>query len=84
MTVLNEARPDLRRHRWTPCSGLDHAGDRVCRPVHGVVSIMTTASGSADVKAKAVLGWTRGHPTWRDGFPTWAAEAQRSNTRKAA
>jgi hypothetical protein len=46
--------------------------------------MMTTASGSADVKAKAMLGWTRGHPTWRDGFPTWAAQAQGSNTRKAA
>jgi hypothetical protein len=46
--------------------------------------MMTAAIGSADIKPKALLGWTPGHATWRDGFPAWAAEHQGSNTRKAA
>jgi hypothetical protein len=45
---------------------------------------MTAVSGSFDVKVKAVVGWTTGHPTWPDGLRAWAAEDQGSNTPEAA
>ena len=35
--------------------------------------LMTTARGMANDKAKRELGWTPGHPSWRDGFRELAA-----------
>jgi hypothetical protein len=63
-----------------------HVPTRVGRMAAGeaVVSMMTAAGGSSDAKAKAVLGWTSGHPTWPYGIRAWAAEDQRSNTLEAA
>jgi hypothetical protein len=62
-----------------------HVPARIGRIAAGetVVFMMTAASGSSNAKAKAVLGWTSGHPTWRDGCRAWPAEDQGSNTREA-
>jgi nucleoside-diphosphate-sugar epimerase len=33
-----------------------------------IVSMMTEARAASNAKAKRELGWTLGHPTWREGF----------------
>jgi 2-alkyl-3-oxoalkanoate reductase len=38
-----------------------------------VVMMMTESRGSSNAKAKRELGWTPRYPSWRDGFPGWAA-----------
>jgi 2-alkyl-3-oxoalkanoate reductase len=38
-----------------------------------VVTMMTESRGSSNAKAKRELGWTPRYPSWRDGFPGWAA-----------
>ena len=43
-----------------------------------VVSMMTQARGSSNAKAKAVLHWAPRHASWREGFPSWAAEQEAS------
>jgi 2-alkyl-3-oxoalkanoate reductase len=40
-----------------------------------VVTMMTESRGSSNAKAKRELGWTPRYPSWRDGFPGWAASA---------
>jgi 2-alkyl-3-oxoalkanoate reductase len=49
-----------------------------------VVSMMTRARGSSNRKAKAVLGWSPGHPSWRDGFRSWTGDDQTSIRPEAA
>ena len=49
-----------------------------------VVSMMTQARGSSNRKARAVLGWAPRYASWREGFRSWAAEAQTSQRREAA
>jgi nucleoside-diphosphate-sugar epimerase len=34
-----------------------------------VVIMSTEARGASNAKAKRELGWTLGHPSWREGFP---------------
>jgi nucleoside-diphosphate-sugar epimerase len=34
----------------------------------GLVHMMTTARGSSNAHARTTLGWSPGHPTWREGF----------------
>jgi nucleoside-diphosphate-sugar epimerase len=41
----------------------------------GIV-LMTEARGASNAKAKAELGWTLRHPSWRDGFAASFAEAE--------
>jgi nucleoside-diphosphate-sugar epimerase len=38
-----------------------------------VVTMMTESRGSSNAKAKRELHWTPRYPSWRDGFPGWAA-----------
>jgi 2-alkyl-3-oxoalkanoate reductase len=40
-----------------------------------VVTMMTESRGSSNAKAKRELGWMPRYPSWRDGFPGWAAAA---------
>ena len=49
-----------------------------------VVLMMTEARGSSNSKAKAVLGWAPGHPSWRDGFQAWATDERETNKPAAA
>lgn len=49
-----------------------------------VVSMMTRARGSGNAKARAVLGWAPGYPTWREGFPSWVAGQHAPNGREVA
>jgi len=37
------------------------------------VSMMIEVRGASNEKAKRVLDWTPAYPSWRDGFPVWAA-----------
>jgi nucleoside-diphosphate-sugar epimerase len=39
------------------------------------VAMMTGTRGSSNAKAKRELGWSPRYPSWRDGFPEWAAAA---------
>ena len=32
------------------------------------VAMMTESRGASNAKAKAELGWTPSHPSWREGF----------------
>jgi len=34
--------------------------------------MMTESRGASNAKAKAELGWTPRHPSWREGFPASA------------
>jgi hypothetical protein len=34
---------------------------------HGM-ALMTESRGSSNEKARRELGWTPGHPSWREGF----------------
>ena len=45
--------------------------------------LMTTARGMANDKAKRELGWTPGHPSWRDGFRELADELALSDARRS-
>ncbi len=38
-----------------------------------LVSMMTEIRGASNAKAKRELGWSPRYPSWRDGFPRWAA-----------
>jgi nucleoside-diphosphate-sugar epimerase len=49
-----------------------------------VVSLMTQARGSANGKAKALLGWAPRYASWRDGFVAWVAEDETSDHKAAA
>jgi 2-alkyl-3-oxoalkanoate reductase len=49
-----------------------------------VVCMMTQARGSSNAKAKALLGWAPGHPSWREGFRSWVSEERASTRREAA
>jgi 2-alkyl-3-oxoalkanoate reductase len=68
------AKPPFRLPAWI---GRLAAGD-------AVLSMMAQACGSSNGKAKAVLGWTPRHPSWRQGFRSWVAEDQTSNRQEAA
>ena len=75
LAEVGGAKPPLRVPAWL---GRLAAGE-------AVVSMMTRARGSSNAKAKAVLNWTPGHATWRDGFRSWvAAGEQTSDQRNAA
>ena len=41
-----------------------------------VVAMMTGIRGTSNEAAKRELGWSPKYPSWRDGFPAWAGEAQ--------
>jgi nucleoside-diphosphate-sugar epimerase len=49
-----------------------------------VVSMMTEARGSSNLKAKSILGWAPRHANWREGFKAWVAEDQATKGRQAA
>lgn len=49
-----------------------------------VVSMMTRACGASNAKAKARLGWTPRHASWRDAFGSWASEERDSEGKAAA
>jgi nucleoside-diphosphate-sugar epimerase len=43
-----------------------------------VVSLMTSARGSVNEKAKRELGWAPSYASWRDGFRDWAKTAEQA------
>ena len=50
-----------------------------------VVTMMTESRGSSNAKAKRELHWTPRYPSWRDGFPGWAAaDASKGAAHRAA
>jgi nucleoside-diphosphate-sugar epimerase len=53
------AKPPRRIPRWL---GRLAAGE-------AVATMMTEIRGASNAKAKRELGWTPGHPSWRQGFP---------------
>jgi 2-alkyl-3-oxoalkanoate reductase len=44
------------------------------------VSMMTEVRGAGNARAKRELGWTPAYPSWRDGFPAWAAAFKSGKT----
>jgi nucleoside-diphosphate-sugar epimerase len=68
------AKPPLHVPAW---AGRLAAGE-------AVVSMMTETRGSSNSKAKAQLGWTPRHPTWREGFRAWVAAEGTSDSGEAA
>ena len=53
-----------RRQAAAPRPGV--AGELVASPA--AVMMMTESRGASNAKAKAELGWTPRHPSWREGF----------------
>jgi nucleoside-diphosphate-sugar epimerase len=48
------------------------------------VSMMTRIRGASNARAKRELGWRLAYPTWREGFRTGLADAQRGPARAGA
>lgn len=74
LAEVADAKPPFHVPAW---AGRLAAGD-------AVVSMMTQTRGSSNSKAKAVLGWAPRYASWREGFRSWVAEEQASNTWEAA
>jgi nucleoside-diphosphate-sugar epimerase len=48
------------------------------------VAMMTQSRGASNAKAKAELGWTPTHPSWREGFAAISEPRERTATRGAS
>ncbi len=59
------AKPPRRVPAWVARLAIGEAG----------MVLMTESRGASNARAKAELGWSPGHPSWRDGFARSLAEA---------